>query len=165
MAEHVMWALISKELVNAVGEDACEAQIGDAPANVVTIDKLSVPENGRANTEVFFNFLLVFYHLDFEFIPGHHTCQGVMISFSKKFNTACSRKTPEAVEYFRRVFFELIDGDAGDGERYPDVRIFTDQLQQQGVCRQIAIAGNALHDLFIKRVIKVRPVRPDIKKS
>jgi hypothetical protein len=161
----MMRTLISQKPVNPIGEYACETKIGNTLTDLIIINKFGVPEDRWTNAKMLFNFLLMFYYLNFEFIPGNHTRQRMVVGFCQKFYAACCSETSETGEHFRGVFFELINGYAGNRERDPDVRVFADELQQQGICRQVTIEGNALHNLFIETIIKVRPVHSDVKKS
>jgi hypothetical protein len=53
------------------------------------------------------------------------------------------------------MLLQLIDGYSGNGKSNFNLWIFPDELQQQGICWQIAIRGDSLDNLPVLRIIEI----------
>lgn len=125
-----MRTFIAQHPVDTVNEHTFETKICDTAADVIAVDEFSVSKNTRDDTETLLNLLLMFGHLELKFVTRYHTSQRVVVCLGKKLDRSGVGQSPETLEYFGRIGFELFDRYAGKGKCDLDLRISFNAIQQ-----------------------------------
>ena len=95
---------------------------------------------------------------------GRERCERVIISLSEEFDAARRRKAAEAVDHFRGIAVELLEGGSGDGECYLESALaLLDGLKQELVHGEIALLGYPFEDGPVGEIVIIMRVLADIE--
>ena len=143
-------------MTGAFGQHRAEAHFGHHGADAVRVDQLRIAECAGPHAERALDGLHVQAHLLLEVLLRGERRQRVGVGFGQELHASRVGQLAERREHLGRIGPHLLDGDARDRERAAEAAfVFADQLQQQGIHRQIAAAGDLLHDRTVLQIIQV----------
>ena len=146
----------AQHVLGTFGQHRTEAHFGHCGADVVGVDQLCVSEGGRFHPEFLFYKCRVEFYLFGEILLRSQRGQRVGVSLGEELYATRGGQFLERFEDFGRIGAELFDGDARDRERAAELTlVFPDELQQQGVHRQVALPGDFLHDGAVQQVVQI----------
>ena len=155
-----------QHVLGSFGQHRAEAHAGDHRADLVRIDQLRVAESGGFHPELLFDKVRVQFDLLREILLRSQRGQRVGVGLGEELHAARRGKLLERVEHFGGEGAELFDGDARDRERTAELAlVLPDELEQQGVHRQVALAGDLLHDRTVHEVVQVVVVLAHVEEA
>ena len=146
----------AQHMLGAFGQHRAEAHAGHHLADLVRVDQLRIAERRGFHTELLLDEAGVQLDLLLKILLRGQRGQRVGVGLGQKLHASRRRQLLERVEDLGGERTELLDGDAGDRERAAEPAfVLPDELQQQGVHRQVALAGHLLHDRAVQEVIQI----------
>ena len=143
-------------MFGAFSQHRTEAHFGHGGADVVGVDQLRIAEGGRFHPEFLFYERRVEFYLFGEILLRSQRGQRVGVSLGEELYATRGGQFLERFEDFGCIGTELFDSDARDRERAAELTlVFPDELQQQGVHRQVALPGDFLHDGAVQQVVQI----------
>ena len=110
----------------------------------------------RFNAELALEHGRVFLHLLLEILLRGHCRERVGIGLAQKLDAARIHESTERVEYLRSIEPELLHDGSRKGERAAERALaLLDDLQEEGIHRKIALAGDLLHYRTVGEVVEV----------
>ena len=153
-------------MLGSFGQHRAESHAGDRGADVVRIDELRIAECRGLHAELLFHEVHVELYLLGEVLLRGERGERMGVGFGEELHAARGGELLERIEYLGGIGAELFDGDAGDRERAAEpALVLLDELQQQGVHRQIALACHLLHDGAVRQVVQVVVVLAHIEEA
>ena len=153
-------------VLGAFGQHRAEAHAGHHLADLVRIDQLRVAECRGFQPEFLFDKVRVQLDLLRKILLRSQRGQRMGVGFGEELHATRRSQLLERIEDLGGEGAELFDGDARDRERAAELAfVLLDEFEQQGVHRQVALAGDLLHDRTVHEVIQVVVVLAHVEEA
>ena len=153
-------------MVGAFRQDGLVAHFLHGTGQGVVVDELGIAERGGPHTEQLFDAVIVQADLLPELVRRVEEGQRVVVGLGKQLHAAGGHQLPVALDDFRGVGLELVQGRAGDGETHLELPLMApDELEQQGVHGQIAFARHLEEDAAVGVLVLVPGIGADIEEG
>ena len=162
----VVGRLPAQHVLGSLGKHRAEAHFGDHGADVVRVDQLRIAEGRGFHAELLLEHGGMELDLLDEVLLRRKRCERVGVGLGEELHAARGGELLERVEDLGGIGPHLFDGDSRDGERAAEFTlVFLDELQQQGVHRQVALPGHLLHDGAVQQVVQVVVVLAHVEEA
>ena len=162
----VVGRLPAQHVLGAFGQHRAEAHAGDHLADLVRVDELRIAEGRGLHAELLFQHRRVELHLLGEVLLRGERSQRVRIGLGQELHASRGGELLERLEHLGSERAELLDGRARDRERAAELAlVLLDELQQQGVHRQVALPCDLLHDRAVQQVVQVVVVLAHVEEA
>ncbi len=159
-------ALPTQNVLGALGQHHPIAHLGHGGADGVGVDELGVAEHGGLDAEQALGQVGVLFDLLLELRHRRERSERMGIGLSQEFHAAGVGERLETVDHLRGIAFELLDGDARDGEGHLEGAVVPqDEIVQQPVGRQIAAFRHPAHDGPVGEIVEIMVVVADVKEA
>ena len=165
-AVHVIGIAPAQDLLGTFGQHGLEAHVIDRRADGVGIDHFRIAESDRLDAEQLLELVHLLEHLVLELGLGGHGSQGMVIGLAEELDLAGVRESLETLDDFGGIALEEFERGTRNGEGELE-RAFVglQQVEQDGIHREIALLNGPPDDIPVGKVIVVVGIFPDVEKT
>lgn len=158
--------LPSQYVSGSLGQHGLETHLGHIGADPVGIDQFGIAKGGRRNAELLFHQFGMERNLLHEILLRRKRSQRMGVSFGQELHAARPGQAAERIEHLGRIRPHLFDGQPRQRKGTAETPLaLPDQIEQQGIHRQIALTRDLLHDRAIGQVVQVVVVTAHIEET